>query len=137
MLWSRQSSLKRQASCFGVLGTDSKPLIESGDPVQDRNAGAKFVELYSASHTLEAREDGSQVLEVGSRQLAIPVPPGAGERQVALRQRRRCGRSHRPARRAQRVVSDPGLSCVCRRATRVLHAQSPTTIRCCTTPSCC
>ena len=57
-----------------VLGTDSKPLIESGDPVQDRNAGAKFVELYSASHTLEAREDGSQVLEVGPDNWPFPFP---------------------------------------------------------------
>jgi len=57
-----------------VLGNDSKPLIESGDPIQDRNAGARFVELYTASHTLEAREDGSQVLEVGPDNWPFPFP---------------------------------------------------------------
>jgi len=57
-----------------VLGTDSKPLIESGDPVQDRNAGARFVELYTAAHTLEAREDGSQVLGIGPDNWPFPFP---------------------------------------------------------------
>ncbi len=57
-----------------VLGADSKPVIESGDPVQDRNAAAQFVELYGASHSLVEKEDGSQVLQVGPDNWPFPFP---------------------------------------------------------------
>lgn len=57
-----------------VLGKDAKPAIDSGDPVQDRNARARFVEMYGTSHSLEAREDGSQVLQVGSDNWPFPFP---------------------------------------------------------------
>jgi Protein of unknown function (DUF2950) len=57
-----------------VLGKDSKSAIESGDPIQDRNARARFVELYGASHSLEEREDGSQVIQVGPDNWPFPFP---------------------------------------------------------------
>jgi hypothetical protein len=57
-----------------ILGADAKPLLESGDEVQDRNARARFLELYDASHALTAREDGSQVLEIGADNWPFPFP---------------------------------------------------------------
>jgi hypothetical protein len=57
-----------------ILGADAKPLLESGDEVQDKNKRLRFLELYDASHTLTAREDGSQVLEVGSDNWPFPFP---------------------------------------------------------------
>ena len=57
-----------------VLGTDAKPLVESGDPVQDQNGRVWFVELYTEAHTLEAREDGSQVLGIGPDNWPFPFP---------------------------------------------------------------
>ncbi len=57
-----------------VLGTDSKPVIESGDPVQDRNAARAVRGVYGASHSLVEKEDGSQVLQVGPDNWPFPFP---------------------------------------------------------------
>jgi Protein of unknown function (DUF2950) len=57
-----------------VLGQEAKPLVESGDPVQDRNTSQRFMDLYAAGHKLTARDDGSQVLEVGPEDWPFPFP---------------------------------------------------------------
>ncbi|HKE44589.1 MAG TPA: DUF2950 domain-containing protein [Steroidobacteraceae bacterium] len=57
-----------------VLGKEAKPLFDSGDPVQDRNTGQRFVDLYTQSHKLATRDDGAQILEVGSDEWPFPFP---------------------------------------------------------------
>lgn len=57
-----------------VLGEDARTLIESGDPVQDRQAGDEFVKGYEAVHAITDAEDGSKILEIGSDSWPFPFP---------------------------------------------------------------
>ena len=61
-------------SMLEVLGADAKPLIESGDPVQDGNARALFARDYESLHSLLTNPDGSTVLQVGSDNWPFPFP---------------------------------------------------------------
>ena len=62
------------ASLLAVLGADAEPIIDSGDPVADRNAGERFVEAYQAAHSFETDEEGSLVLQVGEDDWPLPIP---------------------------------------------------------------
>ena len=57
-----------------VLGGDAKPLIESGDPVQDGNARARFVREYETLNSLLSTPDGLTILQVGSDNWPFPFP---------------------------------------------------------------
>lgn len=57
-----------------VLGEDARTLIESGDPVQDRQAGDEFVKGYETAHAIADGEDGSKILEVGRDKWPFPFP---------------------------------------------------------------
>jgi len=57
-----------------IFGPESKPLISSGDPVEDKNAVATFVEKYGVMHRWRRLEDGSQLLLVGADNFAFPIP---------------------------------------------------------------
>ncbi len=57
-----------------VLGGDAKPLIESGDPVQDGNARALFVREYESLNSLLSTPDGLTILQVGSDNWPFPFP---------------------------------------------------------------
>ena len=48
-----------------VLGEDAKPLIESGDPVADKNGRAEFVAGYEEAHFLDKTIADAITLEVG------------------------------------------------------------------------
>lgn len=65
----------------GVLGPEAGELLESGDPVQDRNDRARFVERYDERHSTAVNADGSATLLVGADDWPFPiplVPDGAG-----------------------------------------------------------
>ena len=38
---------------LAVLGSDAKPILESGDPVADREVGERFVAGYEEAHALQ------------------------------------------------------------------------------------
>ncbi|HEY1269575.1 MAG TPA: DUF2950 domain-containing protein [Candidatus Binatia bacterium] len=57
-----------------ILGTDARPLLESGDPVADRNAGERFVKAYGESHTLSRSGDTKAILEIGKDRWPFPIP---------------------------------------------------------------
>ncbi len=57
-----------------VLGKQSEPAIDSGDPVQDRKARERFVQAYETEHTLTRGPDGEMTLLVGSDQWPFPFP---------------------------------------------------------------
>lgn len=57
-----------------MLGKDAKPLIDSGDPVADKNARARFVEAYQAANSLDKSVADLVVLEVGEDKWPFPVP---------------------------------------------------------------
>lgn len=57
-----------------VLGPDTKSVIESGDPVQDQNARAEFLQQYDAAHSLATDAEGRMVLQVGTDPWPFPFP---------------------------------------------------------------
>jgi hypothetical protein len=63
-----------QAAVLAVLGSDAKPLIESGDAVADREASEDFVADYEQSHTLQATNARRSELVTGEDEWPFPVP---------------------------------------------------------------
>ena len=58
----------------GVLGEESRPLVDSGDPVQDQHGRERFLEEYEAAHDLRKNEEGLTILEVGADKWPFPFP---------------------------------------------------------------
>jgi len=56
-----------------LFGSGATSLIDSGDPVADRAAGARFVEAYNQSHKL-VNADNRTTLEVGADDWPFPIP---------------------------------------------------------------
>jgi len=63
-----------QAALLAIFGPESKPLISSGDAVEDKNIGEAFVEKYGMMHRWRRLEDGSQILLVGGDNFPFPIP---------------------------------------------------------------
>jgi len=63
-----------QAALLLMFGPDSKELISSGDPVQDRNTVDAFAKGYDVMHRWRRMADGSQILLVGADNFAFPIP---------------------------------------------------------------
>lgn len=57
-----------------VLGNEAEPLIDSGDPVQDKNSREKFLQEYAAAHRLDDSVAGVVTLNVGTDDWPFPVP---------------------------------------------------------------
>ena len=57
-----------------ILGPDSEKLVTSGDPVADANARKRFLDDYTASHTLTPRGDDQTILVVGQNAWPLPIP---------------------------------------------------------------
>jgi hypothetical protein len=57
-----------------VLGKDAEPIIDSGDPVADKNARAGFLEAYKAAHSLNKDIPDLIALEVGEDKWPFPIP---------------------------------------------------------------
>jgi hypothetical protein len=57
-----------------ILGPDSAPVVDSADPVRNRNARARFVEAYEAAHAFEKTADGATTLHVGTDNWPFPFP---------------------------------------------------------------
>jgi hypothetical protein len=62
------------AAALAVFGPDSKELISSGDPVQDKEAIDAFVARYEVMHRWRRMPDGSQLLLVGADNFPFPIP---------------------------------------------------------------
>jgi len=63
-----------QNSLLAIFGPDSKEIISSGDPVQDKNSAETFATGYGVMHRWRKMPDGSQVLLVGADNFAFPIP---------------------------------------------------------------
>jgi len=57
-----------------VFGSGANDLLVSGDPVQDKNHSAHFVQLYDEEHQLVPADDGSMTLTIGKNQWPFPIP---------------------------------------------------------------
>ena len=64
----------RMSAALAIFGPDSKDLISSGDPVQDKEAIDAFVARYDVMHRWRRMPDGSQILLVGADNFAFPIP---------------------------------------------------------------
>ena len=67
-------STDRTAAALAIFGPDSKDLISSGDPVQDKEAIDAFVTRYDVMHRWRRMPDGSQILLVGADNFPFPIP---------------------------------------------------------------
>jgi Protein of unknown function (DUF2950) len=63
-----------EGDLLAVLGPDSKDLISSGDPVQDRNIGKTLVNEYDEMHRWRSLDGGAQILLVGADNFPFAIP---------------------------------------------------------------
>jgi Protein of unknown function (DUF2950) len=63
-----------QSALLAIFGPESKDLLYSGDPVQDKNAVTEFVGRYDVMHRWRKLENGSEVLVVGADNFPFPIP---------------------------------------------------------------
>jgi hypothetical protein len=59
---------------YEILGPEAKRLIDTGDPVSDREAGERFVKAYEESNKLLKSGDNEAILEVGKDLWPLPIP---------------------------------------------------------------
>jgi hypothetical protein len=59
---------------LAILGPGSEKLVVSGDPVADNAARKRFVDAYTASHTLTPAGDRRMVLTIGPNAWPLPIP---------------------------------------------------------------
>ena len=63
-----------KAALLAILGSDAEGIVESGDPVADREAAERFVTAYETKHVLAKAGDAIAVLEVGADRWPLPIP---------------------------------------------------------------
>ena len=63
-----------QNALLAIFGPESKDLLYSGDPVEDKNAVTEFVSRYDMMHRWRKMAEGSQVLVVGADTFPFPIP---------------------------------------------------------------
>ena len=59
---------------LAVLGPDARSIIDSGDPVADRNSRENFVRSYDEANALERPNDAEVILDVGNDTWPFPIP---------------------------------------------------------------
>jgi hypothetical protein len=59
---------------LAVFGPESKDIILSGDPVQDKNTADLFVTAYGVMHRWRRMPDESQILLIGADNFPFPIP---------------------------------------------------------------
>lgn len=72
-----------QKAMLAVLGSDAKPILESGDAVADREVSERFVASYEVAHAIKASGAGRSELVIGKDEWSFPIPivkEGAGWR---------------------------------------------------------
>lgn len=57
-----------------VLGPGAEPMVDSGDPVQDRNSRERFLQEYATARALNGSVEGMTTLEVGTDKWPFPLP---------------------------------------------------------------
>jgi hypothetical protein len=62
------------ADLIAIFGPKSKPLVESGDAVADKNGRARFVASYDQGHSLVTQPDGKITLILGKDNWPFAIP---------------------------------------------------------------
>ena len=73
---SRSGDVK---AVLAVLGDRSKAFLVSGDPVADRAALTRFVELYDRTHELSSPDETTRTLTIGDDAWPFPIPVVKGK----------------------------------------------------------
>jgi hypothetical protein len=63
-----------ETALLGVLGPHGKEIVSSGDPVEDKNNRAEFVQKYQQMHRLVTEPDGTTTLYIGAENWPMPIP---------------------------------------------------------------
>jgi hypothetical protein len=59
---------------LAILGAEAKPILESGDPVADRNGVERFVASYDEAHAIQMTSETEAELVTGSDEWPFPIP---------------------------------------------------------------
>lgn len=65
---------EQSGALLQVLGRQAEPVLNSGDPVQDKNSRDRFLQAYASAHTLQSDAEGVTTLEVGTDAWPFPFP---------------------------------------------------------------
>lgn len=68
---AQAKDLKALVKLFGPLG---EPLIDSGDPVADKNARDNFLARFKAGNSLDKSDPAKVTLEIGQDKFPFPIP---------------------------------------------------------------
>ncbi|MFY9741972.1 MAG: DUF2950 domain-containing protein [Candidatus Sulfotelmatobacter sp.] len=63
-----------EATLLKILGPDGKEIISSGDPAQDKENRAEFVQKYEQMHRLVTEPNGNTTLYIGAENWPTPIP---------------------------------------------------------------
>lgn len=63
-----------EPALLGILGSDAKSVISSGDSVEDKNDRAEFLQKYHQMHRLVTEPDGTTTLYIGAENWPTPIP---------------------------------------------------------------
>jgi hypothetical protein len=63
-----------EKAMFEILGPDNKGIISSGNPAQDKQERADFVNGFQRMHRLVKEPDGTTTLYIGAQNWPMPIP---------------------------------------------------------------
>jgi hypothetical protein len=63
-----------QKELLQVFGPEAAPILNSGDPISDREAGERLVKSYEEANRLEKEGDGKVIIHVGKDDWPFPIP---------------------------------------------------------------
>jgi hypothetical protein len=70
----KAAQAKDTQALLGLFGPVGKPIIESGDPVADKNARDNFLANYKVKNSLDKSVQGKATLNVGADEWPFPIP---------------------------------------------------------------
>jgi len=70
----KAAQAKDTQALLGLLGPVAKPIIDSGDPVADKNARDEFLAKYKAKNSLDKSVADKATLNVGEDEWPFPIP---------------------------------------------------------------
>jgi hypothetical protein len=63
-----------ESTLLKILGPDSKGIISSGNPAEDKDNRAEFVQKYEQMHRLVTEPNGETTLYIGAENWPTPIP---------------------------------------------------------------
>jgi hypothetical protein len=63
-----------EKTMLGILGSEGRQIVSSGDVTEDANSRANFVEKYQEMHRVVKEPDGTTTLYIGAENWPTPIP---------------------------------------------------------------